>query len=95
MNRRVAFKEESKCNFCYNWFQVYSEIKFGLNICEECIYKALNTNCFKLPTQQGYLYQVYLARRHISHEPSSQLSLLEKIDEFMHLQIRSMLDRWD
>lgn len=76
MNRRIVYKEEAKCNFCYNWFQVFSEIKFGLNICEGCIYKALNTSCFKLPTPQGHLYQVYLARRHISLDPTLQSPLL-------------------
>lgn len=94
MLKRFVYKEEAKCNFCQNWFQVFNEIKFGLNICEECIHKALNTQSFKLPTPEGYLYQVYLARRHVSVE-QSQSNLMEKLDAFMHAQVRNLLDKWD
>lgn len=94
MNRRNQYKEDSKCNFCFTWFQLPYENKYGYSVCESCLHKGLNTSSFKMASPHENIYQVYLAKWSNSIE-TQQDSILSKVDEYMHTQIRGMLDKWE
>ena len=63
MNRRTQYKEDSKCNFCFNWFQLSSENKHSLSVCDLCLHKGLNTSSLKMASPSGTTYQVYLVKK--------------------------------
>ena len=52
-----------KCNFCMEWMNVNTDVKFDINVCDACLDQGISLNNLFAISSQGQIYQLYMVKQ--------------------------------
>jgi hypothetical protein len=67
-----------KCNFCMEWMNLNTDVKFKINVCDGCLNQGASYNSLLAVSSQGQIYQLYMIKQNSCLSEEDRLDYLSK-----------------